>query len=133
MPWFVSHLIYLSLTKSTMQRRLDPSAKHLVQTDITPIFVGHSFRDKGETWYFLPIHCCEFLFNLKYIFVSLCKYSTTLRMNLLTWCRVVSLAGSGLTLSKYSGLMSGLHTKLFYRIRSKNFFIRDADFLCSPR
>ena len=82
---------------------------------------------------FLPIHCCEFLFNLKYIFVSLCKYSTTLRMNLLTWCRVVSVVGSGLSLSKYSGLNSGLHTKLFYRIRSKDFFFRDADLLCSPR
>jgi len=52
MPWFVSHLIYLSLTKPTMQRRFHPSAKHLVQNDITPIFVGHSFRDKGETLYF---------------------------------------------------------------------------------
>jgi len=31
--------------------------------------------------------------------------------------------GSGLSLSKYFGLISGLHTKLFYSIRSKDFFL----------
>jgi len=29
-----------------------PSAKHLLYRYITPSFVGHSFRDEGETWYF---------------------------------------------------------------------------------
>jgi len=28
MHWFVSHLIYLSLTKPTMQQHFHPSAKH---------------------------------------------------------------------------------------------------------
>jgi len=43
---------------------------------ITPSFVGHFFRVESETWYFLPIHRCAFSFNLKYIFVSLCKYNS---------------------------------------------------------
>ena len=49
---FVSHLVYLSLTKPTMQQRFHPSGKHLLYKYITPSFVGHSFRVKGETWYF---------------------------------------------------------------------------------
>jgi len=39
-------------------------------------------------------------------------------MNFLTWCRVVSQAGLGLSLSKYFGLISGLHKKRFYGITS---------------
>jgi len=42
-------------------------------------FAGHSFRViSGETWYHLPSHRCSFwfLFNLKYIFVSLCMYNS---------------------------------------------------------
>jgi len=127
---FVSHLIYLSLTKTTMQQRFHPSAKHLLYKYITPRFVGHSFRVKGGTWYFFANSHCAFSFNLKYIFVSLCKYSRTLRMKLLTWCRVyksgrASRIGpdSGFSLSKYFGLISGLHTKLFYSIRSNDFFL----------
>jgi len=50
--WFVSHLIYLSLTKPTMQQRFHPSAKHFLYKCITPSFVGHSFRVEGETWCF---------------------------------------------------------------------------------
>jgi len=72
------------------------------------------------------------------IFVMLCKYSRTRRMKLLTWCRVVSQAGlfgSGWawtwSLSKYFGLILGLHTKHFYSIRSNDFFFRDVDLLCS--
>jgi len=54
MRWFVSDLIYLSLTKPTMQFffRFHPSAKPLLYKYITRSFVGHSFRVKGETWYF---------------------------------------------------------------------------------
>jgi len=52
MHWLVSHLIYLSLTKPTMQQRFHPSAKHLLYRCITPSFVGHSFHVKGEAWYF---------------------------------------------------------------------------------
>jgi len=44
MQWFVSHLIYLSLAKPTMQQFFHPSAKHLLYRCITPSFVGHSFR-----------------------------------------------------------------------------------------
>jgi len=73
-------LIFFSSAKPTMQQHFHPSAKHLLYTYITPSFVGHSFHVKGETWYFLPIHRCAFLINLKYIFVSLCKCSRTLRI-----------------------------------------------------
>ena len=52
MHWFVSHLIYLSLTKPTMQQCFHLSAKHLLYRYIAPSYVGHSFRIEGETWYF---------------------------------------------------------------------------------
>jgi len=52
MRWLVSNLIYLSLTKPTMQQCFHPSAEHLLYRYITPSFVGHSFRAEGETWYF---------------------------------------------------------------------------------
>jgi len=35
-----------------MQQRFHLSAKQLLYKYITPSFVGHSFRVKGETWYF---------------------------------------------------------------------------------
>jgi len=35
MHWFVSHLIYLSLTKPTMQQCYHPSAKYLLYRNIT--------------------------------------------------------------------------------------------------
>jgi len=76
-----------------MKQHFHPNAKHLLYKYITPSFVGHSFRVKGETWYFF----CQFTivhFDLiSNIFVSLCKYSRTLRMKPLTRCRVVSQAG----------------------------------------
>ena len=78
MHWFVSHPIHLSLTKPTMQQCFHPSVKHLLCRYITPSFVAHSFRAKGETRHFFPIHRCAFWFNLKYIFVSLCKYNSKL-------------------------------------------------------
>jgi len=52
MHWFLSNLIYLSLTKPTMQLCFHPSAKHLLYRYNTSSFVGHSFRVEGETWYF---------------------------------------------------------------------------------
>jgi len=58
------------MTYSSKRRDL---TQHLLYTYITPKFVGHSFPVEGETWYFLPIHHCALWFNLKYIFVSLCK------------------------------------------------------------
>ena len=67
----------------------------------------------------------------------LCRYaSRTLRMKLLTWCRVMSGRaglGSGVRSSAYFESISGLHTKLFYDIKSNDFFFRDIDLLCSPR
>jgi len=36
MHWFVSHLIYLSLTKPTMQQCFHPISKHLLYRCITP-------------------------------------------------------------------------------------------------
>jgi len=135
--WFVSHLIYLGLTKPTMQQCFHPSAKHLLYRCITPSFDGHSFRVEGETSSFLPIHRCAFWFSN----VILCRYANrTLRIKLLTWCRVISLAGHfgsrrsrDLILSKYFGLISSLHTKLFITLRVTTFFFRDVDLLCSPR
>jgi len=50
---------------------------------VTPSFAKHSFRHiSGEMWYNLPIHRCSFwfLFNLKYIFVSLCMYNTRIKL-----------------------------------------------------
>ena len=74
-----------------MQQCFHPSAKHLLYRYITPNFVGHPFRVKGETWNFLPIHVVHFDLISN---IFLCRYaSRTLRMKLLTWCRVVSLAG----------------------------------------
>ena len=75
---------------------------------------------------FLPIHRCAFWLNLKYIFVSLCKYSRTLRMTLLTWCRVISWArlfGSGRARAQVCRNISGLRRKLFYNIQSNDFFL----------
>ena len=85
---------------------------------------------------FLPIQRCAFWFNLN---IFLCRYaSRTLRIKLLTWCRVISLAGhfgSGrsrdLILSKYFGLISSLHTKLFITLRVTTFFFGDVDLLCA--
>ena len=116
MHWVVSHRIYLSLTKPTIQQRFHPSAKHLLYRYITPSFVGHSFRAKDETL----VLFCQFTvvhFDLiSNIFVSLCKYSGTLSMKLLTWRRVVSQAGlfgSGRARAKVCQNISGLHTKFF--------------------
>ena len=76
---FARHLIFLSLTKPTMH------PKHLLYRYVSPSLVDILFElMQIKLGTFLPIHCCAvwFLFNLKYIFVSLCKY--TLRMKLLT-------------------------------------------------
>jgi len=73
MHWFVSHLICLSLTKPTMQECFHPSAKHLLYRNITPSIVGLLFVLKVKLGSLLPLHLCAFSFNLKYIFVSLCK------------------------------------------------------------
>ena len=80
---------------------------------------------------FLPIHRCVFWFNLKYIFVSLCKYSRTPRMKLLTWCRVVSpgfsdWAGLGLKFVKI--FRAGIQN-FFIALVATNFFFRD--YVCS--
>jgi len=58
--------------------------------------------------------------------IVLCLYARrTLRMKILIWCRVISRAGSGsgLSLSKYVGPISGLRTKLFYSIKSNVCFL----------
>jgi len=93
MRWFVSHVIYLSLTKPTMQQRFHPSAKHLLYKYIAPSFVEHSFYVKGETWHFCANSSLLHFDIISNIFVSLCKYSRTFRVKPLTWCRVVSQAG----------------------------------------
>jgi len=42
----------LEFNQTTMQQSFRPSAKRLLYRYITPSFVGHSFRVKGETRYF---------------------------------------------------------------------------------
>jgi len=42
----------LEFNQTKMQQSFHPSAKHLLYRYITPSFVGHSFRVKGETRYF---------------------------------------------------------------------------------
>ena len=78
--WFVSHTIYLSLGKPTMQQCFYLSAKHLLYRYVAPSFAGHSFRVlmQVKLGTFSPIHRCEFwfLFDLKNISVSLCKYNS---------------------------------------------------------
>jgi len=59
--WFESHLIYLSLTKPTMQQCSHPSANRLLYRYITPNFVGHSSRVEGETWYFFTNSVCTLI------------------------------------------------------------------------
>ena len=69
--------------------------------------------------------------------IFLCRYACrTLRMKLLTWCRVISRvglfgSGSGLSFSKYFGPISSLHTRRFYNIKRNDFF-REVD-LCAHR
>jgi len=92
MHWFVSHLIHLSLAKPTMQQCFHPSAKHLVYRYITPSFVGHSFRVKRWNLvlfcWFTVVHF-DLISNIYFFRYA----SRTLRMKLLTWCRVTSQAG----------------------------------------
>jgi len=74
------------------------------------------------------------------IFLCRCA-SRTLRMQLLTWCRVISLAGLfgsgrtglGLEFVKIFRANFGPAYKTFYNIKSNDFFFRDVDLLCSPR
>jgi len=137
MHWFVSHLIYLSLPKPTMQQCFHPSSKYLLCRYITPSFVGHSFRVEGETWYFF----CQFTV-VHFDFISnifLCRYaSRTLRMKLLTWCSVISLAGlfasgrAGLGF-RFVKIFRAYTQNFFITLRATTFFFRDVDLLCSPR
>jgi len=129
MHWFVSHLIYLSLTKPTMQQCFHPSAKHLLYRYVTLNFLGHSFRVEGETWYVL----CQFTvvhFDL-ISNIFLCHYaSTTLRVKLLTWCRVITLAELGL---KFVKIFRACIQNIFITFRVTAVFFRDVDLLCSLR
>ena len=90
---------------------------------ITPNFIGHSFRTEGETCYFFansPL--CTFILSQIYFCVFM-------QVKHLQWnfCHgaELCLAGpdSGLSLSKYFGPTSGLHTKHFYNMKSYDFFL----------
>ena len=67
--------------------------------------------------------------------IFFCRYaSRTLKMQLLTWCKVISRgrlvgSGSGLSLSKYFEPISGLHANFFMTLRVglTIFFFRDVD------
>ena len=99
MHWFASRLIYSSLTKPIMQQRFHPSTSHLLLLDIL-------FVLKVKLGTFLPIHRCAFWFNLKYIFVSLCK------CELLEWNFCVD-----------SKFQAGLEFVKVFRACIQNFFI----------
>jgi len=60
MHWFVSYLIYLSLTKPTMQQCFHPSAKYLLCRYIIPSFVERIFVLKVNLGTSLPIQRCAF-------------------------------------------------------------------------
>ena len=138
MRYLVRHLIYLSLTKPKIKcSNVFIQVRNICFTD-TPelILLDILFMLKVKLSTFLPIHCCAFRFTLKYIFLlllQLLESNRTPRMKHLTWCRIIVWPnflgrirlGSGLSLSKYFEPISGLHTKLFYNIRSmpNNFFL----------
>ena len=84
MHWFISHLIYLSLTKPTMQQGFHP-VRNICFTDTWHLVLLHIlFVLEVKLGTFLIIQRCAFWFNLKYI---LCRCaSRTLRMKLLSWC-----------------------------------------------
>ena len=136
MHWFLSHLIYFSLTIPTMQQCFHSSAKHLIHRWAASLLVllDILFVLEVKLGTFLPIHRCAFGFNLKYIFV-LFNASRTLRMNLLIWCILISLAGifrvgSGL---KFVKIFRGCMQNFFISLRATTFFFRDVDLLCSTR
>jgi len=139
MHWFVRHLIYLSLTKPQCSnvfiqvRNICLSTSLLVLLDILLVL-------KVKLGTFLPINRCPFWFNLKYIFVSLCMYSGTLRMQLLAWCKVVSQAGlfgSGLArpsvCQNISGWFRACIQNFFIALGVRIFFFREVNLLCSSR
>ena len=74
---------------------------------------------------FLPIPRCTHVDLISNIFF--CRYaSRTLRMKLLTWCRVICLAGlfgSGRARVWVRLNISSLHTKLFHNIKSNDLFL----------
>ena len=122
MHWFVSHLIYFCLTKPIMQQCFHPSTKYLLCEYIAPSFVRHSFRVRGELGTFSPIHLCAFWFK------SQIYFCVVMQVELLEWKfwhgAVLEVGpGSGLSLSKYFGPISGLHKKLFYSIKSNVCFL----------
>jgi len=65
-----------------MQQRFHPSAKHLLYKHITPSFVGHSFRVKGETYTVLFRQFTVVHFDLISNIFS-CRYAST--VELLEW------------------------------------------------
>ena len=111
-----------------MQQCFHPSAKHLLYRYITPSFAGHSFRVKGETWYvcqFTVVHF-DLISN-----IFLCRYaSRTLRIKILTWCRVVSRAGLGL---KFVKIFRACIQNFSITFRATFVFFRDVDLLCLPQ
>ena len=125
---FVSHLIYLISTKTTSQQCFHPSAKHLLYRYITRSFAGHSFRVKGETSYicqFIVVHF-DLISN-----IFLCRYaSRTLRIKILTWCRVVSRSRLGL---KFVKIFRACIQNFSITLRATFVFFRDLDLLCSPQ
>jgi len=139
MRWFVSHLIYLSLTKPQcsnvfiqVRNICFASTSHLVLLDILFILL------KVKLGTLLPIHRCAFWFNLKYIFVSLCKYSRTLSVEWNFWHGAELLVRpgfsdrAGLEL-KFVKIFRACIQNFFITLGVMIFFFPDVDLLCSPR
>jgi len=56
-----------------MQQCFHPSEKHFLSVTSHLVLLDILFMLKVKLGTFLPIHRCAFRFNLRYIFVSLCK------------------------------------------------------------
>jgi len=129
----------LEINQSQNAAMFSSKCETFVYRYITPNFVGHSFRVKGKTWYFFCRFTVVHFDLISNIFF--CRYaSRTLRMKLLTWCRVISrarLLGSGRAGRGHNfvKIFRVCIQNFFYNIRSRpnDFLFCDVHLLCSPR
>jgi len=129
MLWCVRHLIYLSLTKLPQCSNVFIQVRNICFADTSHVVllrILFVLKEKLGTFCQFMVTHFDLISN-----IFLFRYaSRTVRMKLLTWCRVKSgegfRVGSGrarVSLSQYFGLISSLHTKLFYNIKSNDFFL----------
>jgi len=128
MHWFVSHLIYLSLTNPQWSNAFI-QVRNVCFTDTSHLVVWTFF----SCWRWNLVLFCQFTV-VHFALISntfLCRYaSRTLRMKLLTRCRVISRAGIRLRFVK---IFRACIQHIFITLRVTIFFFRDIDLLRSPR